>query len=448
MDMPSISSYREAFATLAPQLPGADLPWLQQLRLAALGRFEASGFPSTRNEDWKYTNVAPLAKRPFRVTPKEPTDAALRVLDGVLEPGGGSDHLLLFLNGRHVPGLSRPQTLPRGATVTTLAGALALHPDGLDAALDSNTEIDTENGFAALNAAFWSDGAYIDLAPGLVLENPIHLIFLCTEPDMACHTRNIIRAGINAHASVIEHYIGPDSTSYFTNAITRIEAADGAVIAHCKLQEESLRAFHIAAIDVRQQHGSRFDSHSFAFGALLSRTDIATRFDAEACSANLNGLYMAAGRQHVDHHTRVDHAMPRGTSREYYKGVLDGAARAVFNGKVIVHANAQKSDAFQSNRNLLLSENAEIDTKPQLEIYADDVKCSHGATVGQLDDEQIFYLRSRGVDEAAAKNLLTYAFAEEIVAMPGIASLRERLERLLLQRLPQRLPSDPPGWEQ
>ena len=317
----------------------------------------------------------------------------------------------------------------------SLAAALADDADRLEPLLACDVEA-FASGFEALNAAFWADGAYLDLASGVAIEEPVHLLFIATEADVETHPRNIIRAAAGSRVCIIEHYVGSDSAAYFTNAVTRIVADRNAVVEHYKLQEEAGRAFHIAALHAQQGPASHFTSHSFALGGALSRNDITTRFDAEGCVATLNGLYVAGGRQHMDHHTCIDHAKPRGTSREVYKGVLDGAARAVFNGKIVVRPDAQKTDAHQSNRNLLLSEHAEVDTKPQLEIYADDVKCSHGATVGQLDENQIFYLRARGMDEAAARSLLTFAFAEEIVRRADIAPLRARLEALLIDRLP------------
>jgi Fe-S cluster assembly protein SufD len=444
MNTESITRYRDDFAQLESQLPGANLPWLQQARRGALDRFSEAGFPTTAREDWKYTNVGMIGKRAFKSAPQSANGVSAREVDDIVS---GEDHVLVFINGRYTPALSRLVSLPQGATVLNLAAALGGHSDSLEALLDDDSqENDNDNGFTALNAAMWTDGAYIDLGPGIMLEQPIHLLFIGTEADLAIHPRNIIHASAGAGATIVEHYIGSGhnaDNAYFTNATTRIVADSRAAIEHYKVQQESGRAFHIASIDTQQAQDSRFTSHSFALGALLSRNDIGTRFNAEGCTAVLNGLYMANGRRHVDHHTSIDHAQPRGTSRELYKGVLDGAARAVFNGKVIVRPNAQKTDARQSNRNLLLSENAEIDTKPQLEIYADDVKCSHGATVGQLDENQLFYLRCRGLPETAARNLLTYAFAEEIIGQVGIAPLRARLERLLIDRLPERLTDIP-----
>ena len=432
MNVESQNRYREEFARLEPQMAGFDLLWLRRARRAAFDRFAELGFPTTRHEDWKYTNVATIEKRSFRSVPESFNGVSTAQVNELAFTGS---HLLVFVNGRYTPGLSRLGSLPCGARIVSLAAGLADHADQLEPLLTHDTE-PFANGFAALNAAFWADGAYIDLAADTAIEEPIHLLFISTEADLGTHPRNIVRAGAGSRVSIIEHFVGLNEVAYFTNAVTQIVINRGAVIEHSKLQQESGRAFHVADIRAQQGQDSRFTSHSFALGGLLSRNDITTRLDAEGGEATLNGLYMADGRQHMDHHTCIDHAKPRGVSREFYNGVLDGAARAVFNGKVIVRPDAQKTDAHQSNRNLLLSENAEVDTKPQLEIYADDVKCSHGATVGQLDENQIFYLRSRGVDDAAARSLLTYAFAEEIIGRSGIAPLRARLEELLINRLP------------
>lgn len=425
--------YRAQFAQLQPRLVGARLPWLQRRRALAFERFAELGLPTLRDEDWKYTSVASLETRAFKFAAASPNGVSA---GQVGELALAASHLLVFVNGRHAPGLSRLGRLPRGAEVGSLAMAVAERPDRFESLLTRDAEAPV-NGFAALNAAFWADGAHIELAAGCALDEPIHLLFITTDADLAVQPRNIIRAGAKSRAEVIEHYIGTNDAAYFTNAVTQIQADAGATLIHTKLQQESLRGHHVADIRAEQGQGSRFTSQSFALGGLLSRNDIATRLDAPGCEATLLGLYLASGRQHMDHHTRIDHLRPHGTSREFYKGVLDGAARAVFNGKVIVHADAQKTDAQQSNRNLLLSDHAEVDTKPQLEIYADDVKCSHGATVGQLDAEQIYYLRSRGVDDASARALLTYAFAAEMATRVSCTPLRARLEQLLRGRLPE-----------
>lgn len=423
--------YHNAFQSLQGALVGARLPWLRTARRVAFDCFAELGFPTTREEDWRYTNVTGIEQRAFNFTAPESATLSAEQVDALALADA---HLLVFVNGRYAARFSRP--LPAGAHIGSLAATLQrADADRLEPLLAAD-DARFANGFAALNAAFWADGAHIDLPSGTAIEAPIHLLYVNTEPDLATHVRTLVHAGAGSRATIVEHFIGAHEGFSFTNARTTIIAGEDAQIEHTVLQQQAPRAFHIAAIEAQQARASRFTSCSFALGARLSRTDIATRFANEHCEASLYGLYMPSGRQHMDHHTTIDHASPHGVSREYYKGVLDGAARAVFNGKVVVQPGAQKTDAHQSNRNLLLSEAAEVDTKPQLEIYADDVKCSHGATVGQLDEQQIFYLRSRGVDERAARNVLTYAFAEEIVARCSVSALRQRVQTLLHARLP------------
>lgn len=431
-----VDLYREQLGLFA-----ADPPWLCRVRERAFERYADLGLPTLRDEDWKYTNVGHLEKRAYALA-EDAKDAGAAARVATLAMAGCAR--LVFINGHHSPALSDLRALgqlPEGATVGSLA-SLAARPHALESWLAGRLTVSAEaphNGFEALNAALWSDGACIDLAAGTVLAAPLQLLFLTTRPELAVFPRNLIRLGAEARAEIIEQHAGMDEGTYFTNTVTGIVLERGARLTHAKLQEEGKRAWHIADVRTAQGPRSRYASQSFALGAQVARVDIATHFEAEGCETELLGLYLADGRQHLDHHTRIDHARPGGTSRQLYKGVLDGAARAVFNGKVIVHPDAQGSDAQQSNRNLLLSDQAEVDTKPQLEIYADDVKCSHGATVGQLDPAQIFYLRSRGIADAAARALLTHAFAAEVVERVGMARLRERLETLLARRLPMDL---------
>jgi Fe-S cluster assembly protein SufD len=427
----TVNHYREQFAQIASGRAGAEAT--QRTRAAAFDRFAELGLPSLRDEDWKYTSLAALEQQLFKLAPASPNGVQE---DHVARLALDVGHLLVFVNGRYAPELSRPARLPGGAEVGSLAMAVADHPDRFESLLASGSR-EPANGFTALNAAFWADGATIDLGAGCSVDAPIHLLYIATEGDLAVHIRNIVRVGAGSRAEIIEHYVGLNDSAYFTNAVTQIQIGAGATFTHTKLQQEGPRGYHIADIRAEQGQDSRFTSQSFAFGGLLSRNDIATRLDAQGCHATLIGLYMGDGRQHMDHHTCIDHARPHGTSREFYKGILDGAARAVFNGKVIVHPDAQGTDAQQSNRNLLLSDRAEVDTKPQLEIYADDVKCSHGATVGQLDAEQIGYLRSRGLDEAVARALLVLAFAQDVALRVECAPFRARLEQLLRGALPQ-----------
>ena len=432
--------YRGQFAAARNSLPGGAVPWLATAREQALEQFLDLGFPTLRNEDWKYTSVAAIEKSRFTaagtVANGQPT---LQEIEAMALSGA---HLLVFVDGRLKPGLSRIGSLPGGATVTSIAAVLKESPQRAEQLEAYFPQDEPYSAFTTLNTAFVTDGAYIHLERGVALEAPIQLLFIASGASQATHTRNIVIGEFGSRAEIIEQHVaqsGADSAAYFTNAVTRIVAGEGAHIAHHKLQQESAKAFHIASISAQQGRGSRVASNSFALGGALVRVGIDIGLDAEDASCDLMGLYLTDGRQHVDHHTRIDHRKRRGTSRELYKGVLSGLSRAVFNGKVIVHPDAQQSDAQQSNRNLLLSEHAEIDTKPQLEIYADDVKCQHGATVGQLDPEQLFYLRTRGIDDAAARVLLTYAFAEEVVARVAILPLNAHLERLLLRRLPEEI---------
>ncbi|MGE5094780.1 MAG: Fe-S cluster assembly protein SufD [Betaproteobacteria bacterium] len=426
--LPFVADFERAERTL----PGAGTPWLERLRRDALARFAEAGVPTRRDEEWKYTSLATLEKQRFTALPNgsERTFTKPEVQALALDVEG---HRLVFVDGHYAPGLSHIASLPSGATLATMAQVLAD-----DAACVEPFLVPAPNAtiFAQLNTAFMTDGLYLRLARGTVVEEPIHLVFIATGMGRAVHPRNVVVAAPGSAATIIEHYAGGDA-SYFTNALTQIVAADGAAIEHLKLQQEGAHGIHIGAIHAAQARASRFASLSIALGGALARTDITTSFDAEGCEATLDGLYVLDGSQHVDHHTRIDHAKPHGTSREHYRGVLDGNARAVFNGKVVVHAGASKTDARQTNHNLLLSRGAEVDTKPQLEIYADDVKCTHGATVGQLDPAQLFYLRSRGLDEPAARALLTHAFAREVIDRIRLAPVRERLAELLSVRLPQ-----------
>jgi len=422
--------YLADFERVAGILPGARLPWLARMRTRALEAFAERGFPTRRDEEWKYTSLAAFEKHAFRAAPQAGFDAEAAAMISSFMPEKDAGRLLVFVNGRHVPALSSIARLPEGVVLESLAGMLESMPHALEPYL-----ADADSAFGALNTAFMADGAYLHLRRGAALEEALHLLFIATEAGSAIHARNLIVAEEGAQASVIEHYVGLEGRTYFTNAVTRIFAAPNAHVEHHKLQQEAGDAFHVAGIHAIQQRDSRLASHSFTLGGALTRNDIGTAFDASGCEAVLNGLYLAGGHQHVDNHTYIDHRQPHGTSRENYRGVLDGEAHAVFNGKVIVRPGAQKTDAHQINRNLLLSRDAEIDTKPQLEIFADDVKCNHGATVGRLDEGQLFYLRSRGIEEAAARNLLVHAFARDVIERVRIASLRTRLEQILPTRL-------------
>lgn len=415
-------------------LAGHDVPWVIQARRSALERFLARGLPTRRDEEWKYTDVSMLGRRaslaPDNIPPDPPAEAALYAWLLAQE----NAHLMVFVNGHYASELSAPGKLPPGVRLESLADML---DDSHDLPEPFFARQHEHTVFSALNTAFATDGAVLHLAPGTVLQVPIYLLFVASGHGSASYPRNIVIAGEGAQATVIEHYLGMVDAHNFTNAMTQISLGADAVIEHCKLLLEGEASIHIAGIHAEQAAGSRFTSNSFALGGRLSRNDITSQLNEPGAQCTLNGLYLLDGKQHADHHTRIDHVAPSCVSREHYRGILDGESHGVFNGKVSVCPGAVKTDAHQSNRNLLLSRKAEIDTKPQLEILADDVKCTHGATVGQLDDASLFYLRSRGIDAELARSMLIYGFANDIVGRVASPELRTRIEHLVLDKLPQ-----------
>lgn len=430
MSQPAVDHYSREFAGLNPESP----VWLSDLRKSAFEAFRSEGFPTTRHEDWKYTDVRPITRRMFTATvAKDGFDRKYVEAAGFPDP---ACHELVFANGIHAREFSSLLQLPGGVVLQPLFEAIDGNED-LIAGIFKRSE-PVKNPFVSLNTAFITDGAFLYIPDGVSLEQPVHLIFLAgsQEQPVAAHLRNLIIMGRNTRATVIETYIGVQDGEYFTNTVTEFVAGEGAVLEHYKLQQESLHGYHVANMNILQHRDSRVESHSISLGGALVRNDIKCQLTAEGAGIDLNGLYLAGGRQHIDNHTRIDHLKPNTSSREHYRGVLDGRARGVFNGKVVVHKDAQKTDAHQSNANLLLSDNAEVDTKPELEIYADDVKCSHGATVGQLDESMLFYLRSRAIDEETARSLLTFAFADEVISHIKLDAVRKRLESVVVGKLP------------
>ncbi|HJR62397.1 MAG TPA: Fe-S cluster assembly protein SufD [Gemmatimonadaceae bacterium] len=429
-----IQTYLREFETFAAN-GGGGPRWLQSVRKSAIGRFGALGYPTPKNEDWHFTSVAPLAEREFRLI-----KPAATVTPADLAPFtfGQSDwHTLVFVNGRFNAALSTGlgAELPRGVQVLDLPRALREESPLLRDHLTTIAAYE-DRPFTALNTAFMTDGAVIHIGRGVELPAPIHLLFVATATaqDAVWHPRTLIVAEQGSKATVIESFAGLADSSYFTNSVTEAVVGDGATLTHYKIQRESRRAFHVGTVETRQGRDSHLVSFSFAVGAALSRTNIYTLLDGEGCGATLDGLYMVDGEQHVDHQTRIEHAQPNCFSREVYKGILDGASHGVFNGKVFVRPIAQKTDGKQSNNNLLLSDTARVDTKPQLEIFADDVKCTHGATVGRLDEMARFYMRSRGLSAESTRRLLTYAFAAEVLERIELAPVRDELEQLTLAR--------------
>jgi Fe-S cluster assembly protein SufD len=348
---------------------------------------------------------------------------------------GQSDwHTVVFVNGRYSPELSATTELPRGVRVLDLQRAWRDAPE-LAEQLGQITTYD-DRAFTALNTAFMHDGAVVSIEREIEVDTPIHLLFVtdAVAAKSVMHPRNLIAVGRHAKATVVESYVSLSDAVYFTNAVTEVAIGEGATLRHYKMQREGMRAYHVGTIDAHQARDSHYFSFSLAIGGSLTRTNVYTTLDGEGCGSTLNGLYMLDGEQHCDHQTMIVHAQPNCYSRELYKGVLDGQSHGVFNGKVYVDPIAQKTDGKQTNNTLLLSDKAHIDTKPQLEIFADDVKCTHGATVGRLDEQALFYMKSRGVSRELARRLLTYAFAADVLETLEQQSVREELERMTLRR--------------
>ena len=420
----------DEFSRFHTALESVTPPWLAGLRREAFRRFEDLGFPTTRQEEWRFTNVKRIAETEFILAEIPAPLSRETISPFVLD----EDYLrLVFVNGHYVGELSATEAAPHGAVVGSLSAALADHPALIKDHLGQLASDDNAC-FAALNSAFIRDGAFVHVPRGVVVERPIHLLFISTDNSSptASHPRNLIIAQRDSQVTIIESYVSLHDSVYLTNAISELFVAENASVVHCKLQQEGANAYHIATTQVRQQRASRFSSHYFSLGGKLVRNEVNVTLDAEGCECRLNGLYVAAADQHMDNRTRIDHAKPHCNSHELYKGILDDRAKGVFNGKIYVHPDAQKTDAKQSNQVLLLSDDAVIDTKPQLEIYADDVKCTHGATVGQIDGTALYYLRSRGISEDLARSLLVYAFANEIASALPLEAVREHVERFLL----------------
>jgi len=429
-------TYVAEFASSEKELGGPK--WLKATRKAAIGRFEALGFPTQKHEEWKYTSLAPLLRAPFK-------SAILARPDGVvaerLDPftyGVLKTSRVVFVNGRYSSRLSYLRSLPEGVRVLPMAEILRSEPEAVRPLLTRHAKFE-DDPFVALNTAFFQDGAYVDVPRNTVVEEPIHLIFLSTSKDLpiVSYPRNLIVLGPNSQATVIETYAGwaPDVT--LTNAVTEVIVGPASVLEHYKVQRESEKAFHFGAMTIDQDRDSSVTAHSMSFGGALSRNTVLTKFGGEGGQLTLNGVFMPTGTQQHDNYTRIDHVARSCTSVELYRGILNDKARGVFNGNIYVRKDAQKTVARQTNKNLLLSNEAFVDSTPGLEILADDVKCNHASTIGQLDDSAVFYLRSRGIDEEAARNILTYAFVADVVNQVKVAPIRIKLDQLILSRLPK-----------
>ena len=408
-------SWVDAHAGLA--LTGAEVAWLNQHREAALARFEKVGLPGVRDEDWRYTNLRALKSNNYILGSSSPLKIKL---------ANTSNPRLVFVDGH----LDLESSTGVGDSISSLKESLDFIEDAFGSTLPAKC-----HGFTALNTAYAHDGYVVNLKPNQILDGVLEVVFVSQSENVVNHTRNIIIAQANTQCTIVERHIGNDGSVYLNNSVTEIIAGDNAHIDHYKIQQESDEAFHMGGVFINQTRNSQVKNHNIALSGLVTRNDIYSNLLGQGAHMEMNGLVVGKGRQHIDNHTEVNHAVPNCTSDEYYKTVLDDHSRSVFRGRIIVAEDAQLTNADQQNNNLLLSNNAEADCKPQLEIYADDVKCSHGATVGQLDPTSLFYLKSRGINAESANALLTFAFANEVIERIQIDSVRQELTQILAGEL-------------
>jgi Fe-S cluster assembly protein SufD len=412
----------------------AENEWLSEVRSRAFERFSDLGFPSTRNEDWKYTNVAPLSRLDFQLPPDSEVPGTF---DSFIYPEAANSRVV-FHNGRLREELSDLSGLPPGVVVQDIDSALR-NPQLVEVIKQNLTRNADQisNGFVALNTAFFNSGLLIYVPRNSIVSTPLNLSFVSAES--ANFPRLLVVTEEGSELTLIESYEGTGENVYLTNAVVELVIGQNARVDHYKVQRDSLEAYHVSNTAVKLGRSSCYDTTSIMLGGKLSRHDISVVMDAEGAECRVDGLYLVTGTQHTDTHSVIDHRKPHCTSRQLYKGILDGKSRAVFNGKVFVRHDAQKTDAMQTNKNLLLSNDARVDTKPQLEILADDVKCAHGAAVGQLDEDELFYLKTRGIHSDLARNLLTYGFAEEVIEKIKVESIKSQLDETVLNRLNARL---------
>ncbi len=429
--------YLENFTRFESAIAGNGQEWLRPVRQAAIARFAEMGFPTTRDEDWRFTNMEPITRTVFRLAGDARTELTPRDIEQFAFPGL-EDIQLVFVNGRYAAHLSSPGLLQGGLVVQSLIQAFRDNRDVLKQHLARYAEYQ-HDAFCALNTAFLEDGAFVHVPRGRIIEQPIRLLYVSTatgDPIMT-HPRNLIILGEDSQAVILEDYVSRGDEVYFSNVVTEVVVGQNCVLSHYMIEQESQEAFNVSTLRVEQGRSSNVASHTVLLGGALVRNNVHPVLAGEGGECLINGLFMGTGRQHMDNFMRVEHASPHCDSRQFYQGILDGRSHGVFSGRIIVHKDAQKTDAKQTNNNLLLSQEAQIDTKPQLEIYADDVKCTHGATIGQIDDNAIFYLRSRGIDEEAARAMLLFGFANESLERMKVEAIRKHLEKLVAQWLPE-----------
>ncbi|MCL5267038.1 MAG: Fe-S cluster assembly protein SufD [Bacteroidetes bacterium] len=426
--------YLSLFKDFENHLDGEKSSSFHKVRKEAIGRFAEIDFPNTHQEDWRFTDISPILRHTFSRADKKAATIPTKDQISGFQFNGMKSRLLVFVNGSYSPELSLQPPLPKGAVIGSLTDALK-NPHDIVSGHISNNASAGENAFTALNLAFAADGAFVHIPDGVEIEEPLHLLFISTGPgEFISQPRNIIIAGKNSRVRIVEHYVSLDGGTYFTNAVTEIHAGENSSVNAVKIQSESLNSYHIAMTEVSLDSNANYTSHGLSFGASIYRHDLNVALNGEGSDATLEGLYLLSGNQLSDTHSMIDHASPHCSSQEHYKGILDGKSHGVFNGKIMVRKGAQQTNSYQENRNIILSNEAKVDTKPQLEIFADDVKCSHGATVGQLNRESLFYLRSRGISEDQAKLILIYAFASDVLKDIKEEEIRTQLEKMLSER--------------
>lgn len=425
-------NYLEAFAELEQLRQSREPVWLRHLRAEGWDVFNASGFPTVRDEDWRFTNLAPLTRSEFRRAPQAAIPRS--AIESLALAGAVCQ--LVFVNGRFAPELSDMGNLPAGLEVCSLAQALSQKSESVEQHLGRYTNL-RRDAFAALNTALWEDGAYIRIRRRAQIEQPVHLLFVTADAGgpVMTHPRSLIVAEQASQAAIVEDYVSLGPGAALSNSVTELAAADDAIVSHYLVERENFDSFNVSTLRIELARNTNVSSHSVLLGGGLVRNNVHPVLNGPGAECLINGLFIGAGRQHLDNYMLVEHASPNGSSRQFYNGILDQQSRGVFHGRIVVHKDAQKTDAKQTNRNLLLSDDARMDTKPQLEIRADDVKCTHGATIGRIEVEPLFYLRSRGIDENSARNLLLYAFAAECLDRMKEQPARDFVERFIRQRL-------------
>ncbi len=427
--------YTSDFQASLDRKSGSAPSWLAPLKKAAFSRFTEMGYPTRHHEEWRFTIITPLLDKRFVLATEVPNHDESD-LDGLAFISQDFPRLV-FVNGRYSEKLSVTTGIPGGVRAGSIAQVLQNEPSLLENHLGRNADIESQP-FTALNTAFLEDGAVVIIPAGKIVEQPIQVVYISVEQinQPISHPRTLIVAGENSQSTIIESYVSKQGTVSFSNAVTEVAVGANAVVDHYKLQRESETAYHIGSMAITMARNANFSSHSLTLGGAITRNEVTALLGNEGCECTLNGVYLADGARVVDNHTSIDHAMPHCNSHEVYKGILDDKAHGVFNGKIFVRQDAQKTDAKQTNKTLLLSEDAQINTKPQLEIFADDVKCTHGATIGQLNEEALFYLRARGIGLDDARSMLIHAFASDVIDRIKIVSLREEIDMLLFELLP------------